>query len=168
MTSHLVLARHLVYNAIEAARPTMVYNQFDIEETYIPLMKIESPEARKGKVWIIGAGIDDKDRRTRYDPSGAVKPLVTREIMIHVSYQQTNILVDDMDTLNTLCLVLEQIRDAVKNYDYLDPATPSFNLAWIRNESLKDENGFPVHFYMLREGNIFESYFTAYFNVPHQ
>lgn len=180
MSSKLVIVRNAVLAAVKDAQANGVWDEFagakvplavpgvTSKASYIPLSKITDPVTQAGRIWVIGTGVDDGDRQTRRDPTGNLKPLVSRTFMVQVAYQQGNILADDIDQLDKICLLLEQLRDVVKNWDYVDPNLAGFQPLWVRNESLKDENGFPLYFYMLREGNVAEAYFTAHFTIPHQ
>lgn len=180
MTSQLVLCRNMVLAAIKAAQQNGVWNDlaqaiipltlrnFVAASSYIPLSKLTDQVTKEGRIWVIGTSVDDLDRMTRRDPTGTVRPLVTRELKVQVGYQQSNVLADNITQLDAICSLLEQLRDAVKNFDYVQSATPEFQPLWCRNETLKDENGVPFYFYMLREGNVVESYFTACFTLPHQ
>lgn len=178
MQSKLILLRNMVLQSIldyQTAPYTLAdgstafaYNKFTAAASYLPFQKIEDPDTQAGKLWVIGSNIDDKDRKTRFDPSGNTPPLVTRDIHIQIAYQQSNVSPDDTATLDNLCFLQEQIRDVVKNYNYIRAATPSFQPLWCRNETLKDDNGQVFHYYMLREATVFETYFTACFTLPHQ
>lgn len=177
-TADLVLAAQMVLQSITQYQTTpyvmpngtngFVYNNFVAARSWIPLAKIEAKDAQEGKVWIIPSAGDDKERVTRRDPSGAIKPLISRDLHVQVAYQQTNVDPDDIAEVDKLVLLTEQLRDVVKNFDYVQPATPSFTPFWCRNEVLKDENGVPFHYIMLREAVTFEFYFTACFTLPHQ
>jgi hypothetical protein len=161
----------MVKTAISAAKPTFPYSDFDVQVSWIPLARIEDPATQAGHCWVIGQCVEEGDRKTRVDPAGQMKPLVIRQLMVQVAYQQSNVVPDDVETIATLCDVMEQLRDAVKNYNYSLPensGNPDFQPVWIRNEPLRDENGVPMSYYKQREANVFESYFTAYFSVPHQ
>ena len=170
MTAQLVLCRNMVLDAINAYQlaPGFAYNGFAAAASYIPFQKIEDPNTKAGKVWVIAAYTTEYDRKTRNDPSGNTPPLVKRDLAVQVAYQQSDINPSDIPTLDALLLTQEQLRDAVKNYNYTQPVTPSFAPLWVRNEVLKDESGVPFHYYMLREATVFENYFTAFFTIPHQ
>ena len=167
MTSNLIQMREAVLAAIVAfqASPGFVYNAFVAASTHVPYSRIEEQPTQTGKLWVIGDWGDDTDRKTRHDPSGNVKPLVSRELAVVVAYQQSNVMPDDKTTIDNLCCLIEQLRDAVKNFNY---QTPDLMPLWVRNEVLKDENNVPFHYYMVREANVFESYFTAHFICQHQ
>lgn len=155
----------MVYDAIVAAQPNFPYTQFTTKKSWIPLARIEDPVTKAGLCWVIGQCVEEKDRKTRV----GINPIVTREILVQVAYQQSDVVPDDTDTIETLCDVLEHLRDAVKNYSYTTSSgNPDFQPLWIRNEPLRDENGVPMTYYKQREANVFEAYFTAYFTVPHQ
>lgn len=159
----------MVFAAIVAAQSSFPYTGFTAKKSWIPLARIEDPVTKAGLCWVIGQCVEEKDRKTRVDPSGAIKPLVTRELMVQVAYQQSDVGPDKVDVIETLCDLLEQLRDAVKDYQYtMNSGNPDFQPMWIRNEPLRDENGLPITYYKIREANVFESYFTAYFTVPHQ
>ena len=164
-TSNLIQVREMVRAAILAAQPSMVKTDFTIDSSWIPFSAITDPVTQAGRCWVIGSCVDDKDRRTRPDPTKQMKPLVQREIQIQVGYQQSAVLADDIAKMDTLYLLQEQIRDAVKN-EYYD--IPDLCPLWVRNETLRDENGLPIYYYMAREANVFEAYFTAFFVMQHQ
>ena len=130
------------------------------DKSHLPLAKITDPITKAGRVWVIASGNSQRDRKTRPGVAGGV--LVTQEVIVQVAFQQSNISPDDIESIDNCCLQIEQLQDVVKDYDYYN-AAPQLGLLWTRNESLRDENGLPFHYYMIREGNIFESYFYAYF-----
>lgn len=167
--SELVLLREQVLKAIKADQQSgkYAYNGFSAASTHIPLAKLTDDATQAGLVWIIGTLVDDSDRKNR---GNGQPPMVRRDVVIQVGYQQSNVMADDIPTLDVLCAVVEQLRDTLKNFDYTNTfgaqetgGTP----VWIRNDCLRDQDGTPYHYYMLREGNVFESYFNAYFTFPH-
>lgn len=165
MTAQLIFLRNQVLAAITAYQtsPGFSYNGFVAAASYIPAQKIEAADSQAGKVWVIGSILGDEERKTRMQP-----PLTQRELHVQVGYQQTNVTPDNITLLDQLCGVAEQLRDAVKNYAYTAIDAAGCAPLWTRHECLRDPNGLPLHYYMLREAVTFESYFTACFTVPHQ
>lgn len=164
--SQLINVRDMVADALKASYDSYVVPGITINTTHIPFAKLEDPTTKTGMLWIIASILDDKDRKTRVGVPGG--PFIIREFGIQVGYQQSNILPTEVESLDLLHLLVEQFRDAVKNWNYQYASQPDFVPFWIRNDCMRDDNGVPFVYYMVREGNVFESYFTAYFTIPHQ
>lgn len=167
-SSKLLVARDTVFNVLQALQQSssFVYNSFTLKKDYIPFQKIEATATQAGFLYVIGGAVDDSDRKTRPGVPGGT--FITRQVAVQVAFQRSNVLPDDIPTLDAMVLLREQLLDAVKDGDYSCPQNPAFAMLWQRSETLRDENGVPFHYYMLREANVFETYFTAYFISAHQ
>lgn len=147
----LKILRGLVKDRIQTIKDAekFVVNGWELAETYFPFQKItDLPEA--GKCWVMGLASDDApfSRSNSY----------TKEIPIHVGFQK---MVSDprkVSEIDPLIQLEQQLREAVAGMKH-----PNFS--WVRTESLKDSNDTPFAFVGLREHNIFEAYFTAFFTT---
>lgn len=150
--SMLETIRDAVYTAIAAKKlaELYVYNTFDLERSWYPYQSLKTLTAGTGKVWVIGLAYDD-DIISR--AGGAV-----RELPVQIAIQRA-MSANDQITIGTMVTLDEQIRDTCRQ---LSLSTYS----WNRTESLKDPNKTPFAYAGLREGNYFESYFTAYYKHP--
>lgn len=155
MASLLQQARDELYQRIVAKRDAggYVISGFSVEKTYLPYQRLEdfSSQHPQGKVYVIGLATEQPQRLGR-TPSAQV------DVPVMVGYQR---LAEPQDTagLDTLAEFVEQLQDTAR----LDFDLEGF--AWLRTESLKDENNTPFAFVGLREAGLFEAYFTAYYRT---
>lgn len=156
MSADLVTIRDELFNRIEGKRLAagFIINDFSTEKTWSPRERLEDLQADHpgGKVYLIGLAADDTENRSRSN-------LTTREIPIMVGYQRANVDPTDTPLIDRLVELEEQLRDVCRN-----DVAEDLLFSWMRNESLKDENGTAMSFVGLREGHMFEAYFTAFYN----
>src|SRR5690349_14429988 len=114
--AQLVTMRNMVLAAITAVQTQLIVPTLKVQASHIPLSQVEDPDSKNGLCWIIGSVSDERDRKTRPGLAGGV--LVTREFTVNVTVQMSDISPDDVDSLDNLVLLMEQLRDTVKNYDY--------------------------------------------------
>jgi hypothetical protein len=159
MAGQLLTLRNGIATGLEAIREAsgFEYNGFSTSQTWIPLSLLTDASTKAGRLWIIGSSLGDEERASR-----AGQPFVSRDLICQVSYQQSDISDNPAgnrdSTLDTLVDLQEQLRSAVKNL-----SIPG--LTWIRNVGMKDEDGIPFSYFAIREANLFEAYFAAYFQV---
>lgn len=150
-----VQARKFLLAAITAAKSANEYavSGFDIGESYLPHLSIEAA-TENGKVWLLGLA-SDQNVLSR-PPANAAEEFIP----ITVAYQKLlpgNPDSDDVTTLiDNLLLFVQQLQDTCRNLDVR-------GLAWQRNEALRDPSGTPYSYTGLRDANVFESYFTAFY-----
>lgn len=128
------------------------YNGFTCAKTHIPVNQIEDPDLQAGKSYCLGRLLDDGEILTR-----GTSRLCAREVSILTSFQVSNVLVADLDRLDQLNDTAEGLRNTIRKM------TLPEGTRILRIECLRNEDGTPYHYYMAREGNTFETYFTAYF-----
>lgn len=171
MPSHLVTIRDAVRTVIEAERvsgsTSFPYTNFTTEVSHIPRNDYEN--LKDGKLFVIGNLNDDGEVQSR-GPSS----LCLRDILIQVAFQRSNIVLPAGNaTLDLMIELEEKIRDIVRKMNSgATLATANTTLGFTqggyrcrRIEALKDNDGVPYHYYMAREANCFESYFTAIFQA---
>lgn len=152
--SPMILIRQAVYTAIETARDAGLYTlgkEWSLDWAYMPYTELPDMDP-KGQVWVLGLAADDEQKQSRAN-------LTQKEIPVQVALQKLVGSPDDKEHIDRLILMEEQLRWTVRKA--VDITEEEFS--WIRTESLKDDEGTPFSFMGLREGNVFEAYFTAYF-----
>jgi hypothetical protein len=148
----LTQLKMLVYDAIYARRAAnqYVFNDFALKRGFLPFTALKDfPE--KGQVYIVGLTGGD-------GPAVSRTNVAPRESPVQIGFQR-QVDAQDETLLDNLCELVEQIRDTAR----LDVAVDSNDWRWVRNEPLLDENKTPFVFMGLREANLFEAYFTAYY-----
>lgn len=158
MPGQLITLRNALQVAIDVARPGYEYTDFTVKTTWLPFNLLTAPQTKKGLCWILGSALGDEERSSRDGVPNANAPFVSRELMVQVAFQRSDVLASDDATLDTLHDVQEQLRKTVK-----DTIVPG--LTWIRNIGMKDEDGLPFSYFAIREANLFEAYFATYFKV---
>lgn len=155
MASMLATLRDGLETAINAAKPTYVVTNFTLEAAWVPRETLEglATDFPNGKVYIIGMAADDEPNQTR---TNLCKKTLPVSIGIQKVINENPESVAGKTAIDLYVELEEQIRETCRKHD------PD-NFSWLRTESLKDEDGTPFSFMGLREANIFEAYFTAYF-----
>lgn len=149
--------RQLVHDEILERKRTgrFVVNDFKLDMTHAPVIGIEDLHPA-GQVWIIALAADD--RSPARDPSKFV-----RDFPVQIALQKR---LDDGqpgDPDKTIDLyedLEDELRDACRN-----AVRNHSELAFVRIEPLKDENGTPFNYVGLREANTFEAFFTAFYTA---
>ena len=176
MASQLVTIRDMVAAKIEADRVlgnVYPYNDFKVfsklltpeKSVHIPLVKADTPELAAGVVHVIGNLNDDGEIETRGQSA-----VSKRDIMIQVGLQRAGIIPTNNDALDLMIEVEEKLRDTVRKLNgsaEIEAANTSLGtkIRIRRIEAMKDNEGVPYHYFMAREVNVFESYFTAIFQT---
>lgn len=149
MASIIITLRDLVATRIAALKESEEFsnNDFELSATWFPFKKLEELPAR-GQVYVLGLAKDDE----RISRGNAY----TSEIPVHLGLQK--LLSDPRDTaaIDAMVELENELREAVRTLD-------DDRFAWIRTEALKDQNEIPFSYVGLREANVFEAYFTAFF-----
>lgn len=124
---------------------------FQVRETYLPVTRLRDLPIG-GLLWIVSLAKDDQrlTRRRSY----------TSEIPVQIGYQRPITDVEDIDSINTIVNLQDQLRSVARQATSDNQA-----FSWSRNEALRDEAGLPYNFTGLRERSVFESYFTAFYDV---
>jgi len=147
----------LIVSSIETVRAAngYKYNGFATARTHLPTVKANGQATKDGLCWIAGHVLDDSNIRSR-----GLSRLCDRQILIEIALQRSVMLPSDIAGLDDMCETDEQIRNTVRKMTTLPD-----NFCIIKIECLKTEEGTPYHYYMLREANVYESYFCAYFQT---
>lgn len=155
MASMLVTLRTALATEITARKTALSYvvNTFEVEETWMPLARLEELAADHpdGKVYLVGMASDDLRAETRTN-------VCRREYAVMIGIQKAGIAPTDKASIDQLVELDEELRETCRQV-----AVTGYS--WIRNEALKDDAGTPYSYVMLREALTFESYFTAFWNV---
>jgi hypothetical protein len=129
------------------------YNDFVIKETYYPRSELAT-ELEPGFWWFMGLSSDEA-LLTRGRTA-------TEDLPIHFGFQRY-VDVDSLATMDLMTLLVEQVKHTIRLDRSIELDGQVY--AWQRNESIKDPNGLPVSYMGLRNGKIYETYFTAYFRT---
>ena len=151
MASKAVTIRNAVYTAINSAKGNEEYviNTFNLTKTYFPQQTLEELQSTI-YVRVVAMALDE-DRQTR----GYTKEY---ELPVHLGVQRA---VDPSatTTLDSYVQLVEELADTCAD----DELVSGSSYVWIRTEALKDSNGLPYQFGVLREHHTFEAYFTAFY-----
>lgn len=164
MSAQLIQLRDTIAALIEAERvsgtTTFPYTAFTVETSHGPRSKVTDAATQAGKCFVVGRNHkDDTDRRSR-GPSATC----TRVVLVDIGFQRSNLLISNKAELDKMVDLMEKIRDVVRKGAY-ETLLPSFLPFWIENTSFKDDDGLPFYYYMAREANVFETYFSANFQI---
>ena len=146
--------RNAVYDRIAAKKVAATftdYNAFTLEKAYEPHKDLEDLNALTQGIVYVVRGATDQKRITRSFAA-------TIELPIMVGFQRT---CDptDITTCDQLADFVEELKDVCRKD--VEPTLPQ--TTFDRVESAKDENGVPYQFVVMRQANIFEAYFTAFY-----
>jgi hypothetical protein len=152
MSSSIVTLRDEIYTRILLNKTLTNYsdNSFDIEKTWKPYSELTSIQANP-KVWVVGGVPGDADNKSRTN-------MVLREHQTMIGIQKglgSGVITTEIDNLT---LLVEEIEETCRTEVSVDL------FKFTRLEFLKDENGTPFSFTMLRKAYTFEAYFTVYYN----
>ncbi len=155
MTAKMVEIVEEVYTRILLAQSLsqFVFNDFSTEKTWYPYQKLETMEGEHpaGKVYVIGKAPDDAITRTRSN-------LSQREYAVQVGYQRAGVTPSNTTLINTLIELMEQLETVCRT------GTDHDDYEFSRLEYLHDpDSGIPFAFMGMREMNLFEAYFSAYY-----
>lgn len=148
--------RDEVYLRIATKKAALGYtygNTFTLERTWRPYQLLDqiSKEHPTGKVYIIGG-----------NPIGYVNQsrtqMVLGEYSVMVGFQRLLSDITSLSEVDGYCDFVQELEDTCRKE--VDIAKYSFT----RLEYLRDPDGVPFSFILLREAHTFEAYFTAYYN----
>lgn len=156
MSNEIVLLRNALYDAIEARKLLSppdnfsLTNSFATEKVWLPYKEAEDLRANYpyGVLYLIGLDMDETviDRANEAVVEGAIQ----------LGYQKALTDTYSVPEVDALVGLVKEIRDTCRTFD-------NETYAWLRTESMKDENGIPFSFIGAREGNFFEAFFTCFY-----
>jgi hypothetical protein len=134
-----------------------VFNDFIVEKTYRPYSRMEDLAGNYvgGKVYVVAGTPGDLITETR-EPDNISK----QELAVVVGYQRANV---DFDNTTAGDLYLRFIKE-LETMCRKDVGNSSNDLSFRRLEYLKDENGVPLDFFAMRNQQMFEAYFTVFYD----
>lgn len=160
----LTTLRDVVYTRIavkKAANGFYYANTFALEKTWRPWEQLENLFATdqfpKGKVYVIGGRPGDMMVQSR-NPQN----LVTRDYPVHVGFQHSITKIEDTAEIDTYANFVEELEETLRLE--IDASQDLF--AFNRLEPMRDPNGIPLSFILMRDYNLFEAYFTAFYTRP--
>ena len=129
------------------------HNDFMVEQVWVPEEELENlAKSYPGvKLYVITSPWEEGPNQTRC--SG----LALREVPISFGFQKAQVLTSDVAGIDLLVDLIDELYDVCRHFDHRD-------YSWIRTEALKDENGVPFNYTNLINHNVFEAYFTVYYN----
>lgn len=161
MSSPLVDIRNEVYTRILTLKglSSFSFNDFGLKKAWKPYTSIEEMNVSfpGGIVTVVGGLMGDRNIITRNGRT------VLAEFSVKIGYQKY--ITDDIGGADTspiddLVNFVEELDEVCRNRVDLD------NVAYLRTEFLKDENGIPFHFIRAAQLSTFEAFFDAYYNFP--
>jgi len=156
MSTPVTDIRDAVYTriALQKALGSFVNNDFTLEKTWYPYERLEAHNANhpNGKVYVIGQAPGEGINQARSNK------VLRREYPVQVGLQITGVNPADDTTIDTHVQLVEELDNLC--IQLVDPDFFSF----LRLEYMADDSGLPLSFMGLREFDMFEAYFTAYYN----
>lgn len=156
----LVTIRDRVFEKINDKKigGQFAFNNFELIKTYFPWQTLQELGATpNGRVYIIGLAFDTDRPKTR-TTAGSVN-----EIPIQVAFQKLIKDPQDVEEIDKVVDFVEELQTACRLAVVTEDDEDS-PYQWLRNESLKDENETAFAYMAMREANIFEAYFSAFYN----
>jgi hypothetical protein len=151
----------------QVANSFYTFNNFVLEKTWKPWEELENlfdaAQFPNGKLYIIPGRPGDMITISRNN-------LVQRDYPIHFGFQHkitgplpgtTNDQTGEVQ-VDQCVAFLEEIEETIRTEIDQNLSQLAFN----RLEPQRDPNGVPLSFVLIREANLFESYFTAFFTRP--
>ena len=150
--------RNALYTAIEAKRGAgeYTYNSFVVEKTHKPFEVRESERLKDGVVHLMAGGFDESPvtRGLGSQPSGLVE---VDDLPILIFMQRAVDGADSLENGDQFLNLLEQVSDTARDI-VVAGAT------WARNTQMKDGDGYPYVFSLLREQSVLQVGFTAHYH----
>lgn len=133
------------------------FNNFDLEKTYYPWQTLQELEAKpEGRVYVIGLAFDTDSPKTKTTAGSR------NEVPIQVAFQKVVKDPQDVNEIDALVDFVEELQTACRK-NVVDEEDEDVPYQWLRNEALKDENETTYAYIAMREANVFEGYFTAFY-----
>ena len=128
-------------------------NSFTLERTWRPYQLLEklSTDHPTGKVYIIGGTPIGYANQSRTN-------MVLGEYSVMVGFQRYITDIDSLSEVDGYCAFVQELEDACRTEVDAD------QYAFTRLEFLRDPDGEPFSFILMREAQTFEAYFTVYYN----
>lgn len=129
-------------------------NDFTLERTWRPYELLDKFAGSNptGKVYVIGSTPIGYANQSRTN-------MVLGEYSVIVAFQRLVADLDDRDEIDSYVDFVQELEDACRT----EINHPSFSFT--RLEFIRDPDGLPLSFIMLRDASMFESYFTVYYNI---
>jgi hypothetical protein len=154
--------RDEVYARILVKRTALQFaiNDFEAAKTWYPYSTLQSlaGDSPKGKVWVVSGTPGDIAAETRTNAG-------MRYHSVMVAYQRVvKERIKDLAFMDSLGQLVQDLEFMCRK-EIGDVTGETNPYAFSRLEYLKDENGVPYQFTMMRKALTFECYFTAFYNI---
>lgn len=125
-------------------------NDFTLERTWRPYQLLEAlgSDHPVGKVYVIGGTPIGYGNRSRTN-------MILGEYSVMIGFQKLVDDITDVTEIDGYVDFVQELEDMCRQE--VDPTLFSFS----RLEFLRDQDGMPFSFLMLRDSNVFEAYFTV-------
>ena len=148
--------RDEVYTRIAAKQAATEFtygNSFTLVRTWRPYQLLDklSTDHPTGKVYVIGGSPIGYNNRSRSNT-------ILGEYSVMVGFQKLVADIDSVSEIDGYVDFVQELEDMCRLE--VDPTLFSFS----RLEFLRDQDGMPFSFLMLREASLFEAYFTVTYN----
>lgn len=160
--SQLTIIRDEVYLrfGVKAVADAFYFaNDFVLEKTWRPWETLENlfdpNKYPSGKVYVIGGRPGDIATISRGNA-------VLREYPVHVGFQHCINDIADTAEVDRYVGFVEELEETLR----LETDNAWLQIAFTRLEPMRDPQGDPLSFVLLRENALFEAYFTAFFTRP--
>lgn len=161
MASRAKTLRNVILDAIEAARSSLVVDNFEMTTSsgshygeasnfHLPDVRVEDLNSA-GRVWAVALVGDQNPPMNR-------NHACMESIPIQICYQCVVDNLLDADFIDDRIELCEQLKNIVRK------SAPNW-CTWTKTEALKDDNGTPHSYVVLRESQVFMCVFTAYFET---
>lgn len=134
-------------------------NDFVLEKTWRPWEELQDlfdpTKFPSGKVYIVGGRPGDIVSLSRTN-------MALREYPVHLGFQHKINRISDTAEIDEYVNFIEELEETLRT----ECDNVWLNIAFTRLEPLRDPDGVPYSFITLRDSNLFESYFTAFFTAP--
>lgn len=133
-------------------------NNFTVEKTWRPWTTLEQLKAgtKPGKVYVIGMAPGDLDAQSR-------ARMGPRDFCIQVGFQKSYEDINDAAEGDVYVKLVGELEDVCRCLVY--PPDEQNDVAFLRIEFMRDPDGLPMSFTMMRTSFVFEAYFNVYFRV---
>jgi len=131
-------------------------NDFILEKTWRPWETLENlfdpTKYPSGKVYVIGGRPGDMLTQSRDN-------VCLRDYPVQIGFQHPISKIDDDTEIDTYAAFVEELEETCR----IEVDTALLQVSFSRIEPMRDPNGIPMSYIMMRDANVFEAYFTVFY-----